>query len=160
MNKNTKNSKTEEKVEKQIEKLEKTAEVLDEEIKKEKERQKRLKKEKREEKKFQKKLKEKIEEIEKDLKDQLDSQGKYGAHFEDLVKDYLKFVELKENLRRDIELNGIRYECKTGNGYTTTKPNESVERIIKVNAQMLKILQDLELKEPDTGGDNPEDDLL
>lgn len=46
-------------------------------------------------------------------------------------------------------------------GYLTDKPNESVQNLVKINAQMLKILQDLELKAPD---ENPKegggDDLL
>ena len=46
----------------------------------------------------------------------------------------------------------------TGNGYTTEKPNESVQNILKVNGQMLKILQDLDLKAPNEDGEG--DDLL
>jgi hypothetical protein len=45
----------------------------------------------------------------------------------------------------------------TGNGFEATKPNESVERLVKVNAQMLKILGELDLKKPKVVD---EDDLL
>ena len=82
-----------------------------------------------------------------------------------MVEDYVYFVGLKLILQDDIESSGIRYKTQTGNGYTTFKPNESVQNLVKVNAQMLKILSELNLKEPvlleikDSGGD-AEDDLL
>ena len=92
-----------------------------------------------------------------DLKNQLKKQEKNGKQFEDLVEDYIFFVKLKENLQNDINVRGLTYEVITGNGYKTEKNNESVKNIIKVNAQMLKILQDLELKSPEEGEG---DDLL
>lgn len=78
-----------------------------------------------------------------------------------MIEDYIFLVKLKEELQYDISINGIRYEAKTGNGYKTDKPNESVQNLLKVNAQMLKILQDLELKAPEEGPREGEgDDLL
>lgn len=104
-------------------------------------------------------IKDKTESIREDLKNQLISQGKFGKQFDDMIEDYLYLVELKEKLKYDIDENGIRYENTGGNGFTTFKPNESCERLLKTNAQMLKILQDLDLKAPDEGGDEG-DDLL
>lgn len=98
------------------------------------------------------KIKDKKNEIGEDLREQLLSQNKFGKHFEDMIEDYLYFFELKERLKYDIKLNGIRYPSTGGNGFTTFKANESVERLQKTNGQMLKILQDLELKAPDEGG--------
>lgn len=107
---------------------------------------------------FKKEVAEKKEAIKEDLKNQLMSQNKFGKQFDDMIEDYLYLVGLKEILQRDIAENGIRYRTTGGNGFTSYKPNESCERLLKTNAQMLKILQDLELKAPEEAGDG--DDLL
>lgn len=96
--------------------------------------------------------------IKEDLKNQLMLQNKFGKQFDDIIEDYLYFVELKERLKYDIDTNGIRYLSTGGNGFATYKPNESVERLQKTNGQMLKILQDLDLKAPEEDGEG--DDLL
>lgn len=154
--KTTKTAKNKEKaIENQIANAEKSIEILEKMTKEEKEKKKK-------EQKRKKALKEKIEIIREDLKNQLITQNKYGKQFDDMVEDYIFFINLKEELQYDIKINGIRYRSMTGNGYFTDKPNESVQNLIKVNAQMLKILQDLELKEPEEGpevGDG-KDDLL
>lgn len=100
--------------------------------------------------------------IQKDLEDQLVEQNKFGSQFTDMIQNYIYYVELKERLKYDIKVRGIRYECVGGNGFITTKPNESCERIIKVTTEMRKILCDLELKEPEAEKptDGIEDDLL
>ena len=114
-----------------------------------------------EEMKLIKQIKDKKEEIKNDLQNQLLKQGKFGKHFDDMIEDYLYLVDLKERLKYDINVNGIRYLSTGGNGFRTYKPNESCERLLKTNAEMLKILQDLELKTPDKdeSGDD-ENDLL
>lgn len=111
--------------------------------------------------KLEETIKEKKQAIKEDLQNQLIAQGKFGKQFDDMIEDYIYFVELKERLQHDLNINGMRYKTTTGNGFTSNKPNESYERLLKTNAQMLKILQDLELKapEPDKPGDD-EDDLL
>ncbi len=111
-----------------------------------------------EEKERLKKLQTKIDTIKEDLNNQLVNQGKFGKQFEDMIEDYLFFVKLKEELQLDIKNNGLRCLRMTGNGFPSEKPNESVQNLIKVNAQMLKILQDLDLKAPDEEGEG--DDLL
>lgn len=150
--KTTKNK--EEIMEKQVENLENNINALEKINKEQKEREKQ-------ETKRKKALEDKIEAIREDLKSQLLAQNKFGKQFDNLVEDYIFFVKLKEDLQYDIQTNGIRYRTMTGNGYPTDKPNESVQNLVKINAQMLKILQDLELKAPE---DNPEegegDDLL
>lgn len=102
----------------------------------------------------------KKEEIREDLRNQLISQNKFGKQFDDMVEDYLYFVELKERLQYDLGINGIRYKSTGGNGFTTYKPNESYERLLKTNGQMLTILEKLDLKAPDDGESGDEDDLL
>ena len=86
--------------------------------------------------------------ISTDLKNQLIALGKLGKFYDDIINDYVYFWKLKEKLQKDIKKSGLRYEVTNGNGITSTKPNESVQNLIKVNAQMLKILSDLNLHEP------------
>lgn len=112
-------------------------------------------------KELEERIKDKKEAIKEDLKKQLIDQNKFGKQFDDMVEDYLYFVELKERLQYDLDMNGIRYRSTGGNGFTTYKPNESYERLLKTNAQMLKVLQELDLKAPDTDTEEGEgDDLL
>ena len=103
-------------------------------------------------------IKEKKIAIKEDLENQLIAQNKFGKQFDDMIEDYLYFFELKERLKYDIDINGIRYPNTGGNGFTTNKQNESVETLQKPNGQMLKILQDLDLKAPEEDGEG--DDLL
>lgn len=91
---------------------------------------------------------EEIKQIRTDLSNQLIEQGKFGKHFESLVEDYINLEKLKRDIQEDIDKNGLRVKLKTGNGFETEKPNESVQNILKVNTQQLKILQDLDLKIP------------
>ena len=92
---------------------------------------------------------EKIIAIREDLRNQLLEQNRFGKQFEDMIEDYIYLVKLKEKLQEDIDKKGIRYTVQTGNGFKQKKPNESVVNILKVNNQMLKILQDLDLKAPE-----------
>lgn len=95
--------------------------------------------------------------IRDDLFEQLESQGKHGKFFEDLVDDYIYFYKLKKKLKEDIKKNGLRVKMRNGNGIECEKPNESIQNLLKTNTQMLKILQDLELKTPVVLDDDPED---
>lgn len=130
--------KKEKELEKTIENLEKTLKRIEEQEE------------------LEKTIKDKKEKIKEDLKDQLVAQNKFGTQFDDMISDYLYFIELKERLQQDLDINGFRYKTTGGNGFTTYKANESYERLLKTNAQMLKILQDLDLKAPDQ--ENPGDD--
>ena len=139
--------KTDKEYEKKIKALEKNIEIMlkikDEEEKNEKRKET---------------VNDKAETIKEDLKNQLIVQNKFGKQFDDMIEDYIFFVKLKEDLQYDIKEKGIRYATMTGNGYMADKPNESVPNLLKVNGQMLKILQDLDLKAPDEEGGG--DDLL
>lgn len=79
---------------------------------------------------------------------QLRLQGKTTQFYEDLVNDYVSYWKLKKKLISDINKNGIRYKTVNGNGIETEKSNESVANLQKTTATMLKILSDLNLKEP------------
>ena len=110
---------------------------------------------------LEKRITDKKKEIKEDLTNQLIAQNKFGKQFDDMIEDYLYFVELKERLQYDLDTNGIRYRTTGGNGFTTYKPNESYERLLKTNGQMLTILEKLDLKAPAEGAKEGEgDDLL
>jgi phage terminase small subunit len=102
---------------------------------------------------------EKIIEIRTDLKDQLKELNKFGKFYDDLVEDYIQMVKTKDELKQDIKGKGLRYKVKTGNGFMQVKPNESIEKFIKVNNQMLKILETLGLKAPPESDPGDDDGL-
>ncbi len=93
------------------------------------------------------------------LLEQLRLQNKTSDFYEDLVNDYMDYWSLKKKLIADIRKKGLRYETVNGNGLTVEKPNESVNNLPKITAAMLKILNDLNLKEP-LSDSSVEDDYL
>ena len=93
------------------------------------------------------------------LLEQLRLQNKTSDFYEDLVNDYMDYWSLKKKLIADIKRKGLRYETVNGNGITVEKPNESVNNLPKITAAMLKILNDLNLKEP-LSDSSVEDDYL
>ncbi|MBQ3408918.1 MAG: hypothetical protein IJH12_06930 [Clostridia bacterium] len=145
----TKSKKQLKKLETQVNNAEKALDVIEKISEEEQEKIKKQKELEKKEKKRLKKVNEVAGVIREDLKIQLELQGKVGKHFDNMVEDYIYFYRLKEDLKHDIDENGLRIASQTGNGYTTEKDNKSVDQIIKVNGQMLKILNDLELKTPD-----------
>lgn len=97
--------------------------------------------------------------MEESLNKQLKLQGKTSDFYKDLVQDYLYYWSLKKQLIKDIKEKGIRYSAVNGNGIKVEKPNESVVNLQKTTATMLKILSDLNLREPLHESD-PENDYL
>lgn len=89
---------------------------------------------------------------EKQVKDslieQLTLQNKTSEFYMDLVNDYMDYWTLKRDMIEDIRKNGLRLSLTNGNGFEVVKPNESVNNLPKITATMLKILNDLNLKEP------------
>lgn len=96
--------------------------------------------------------------IRNDLQEQLNMQKKNGKYFADLVDDYMYLLELKHRLQEDVKENGLRITVTGGNGFKSEKPNESVQNLLKVTSQMLKILSDLGLQEPTIKPSNSNDD--
>ena len=90
---------------------------------------------------------------------QLKLQEKTSEFYQDLVEDYMFYWNLKKKLVADIKKKGIRYSAINGNGIEVEKSNESVINLQKTTATMLKILADLNLKEPIRESD-PEEDYL
>ena len=82
--------------------------------------------------------------IRKDLLAQLDP--KAGQCHLDLVRDYLELWNTKCLLQEDIRTHGVRIEYFNARGEAAEKKNESVDQLLKVNGQMLKILSELGIK--------------
>ena len=86
--------------------------------------------------------------IREDLLAQLRSQEKNGKYYDDLISDYIYYLELKKELKKDIRDKGIRYQTTNAAGKEIEKSNESIVNITKVTTLMLKILSELKLNEP------------
>lgn len=121
-------------------------------------------------KEIKKMTEEEMKSIVDDINMQLSNLSKFGKFYDDLVNEYLYLIKVRESLKEDILLKGIRYQFTNGNGKKQTRPNESVTNLIKVEQIMLKIINDLEInqslmkppspeKDKDESGD-VEDDLL
>ena len=92
--------------------------------------------------------------IREKLLSELELSGNKKAYYEDLVDDYITLWTTKELLRIDIEERGVKVFYDNGGGQCGYKKNESVEQIVKVNAQMLKLLHDLNITpQKEYGGD-------
>lgn len=92
----------------------------------------------------------KRDEIRQDLLDQLERNGTVGKHYIDMIEDYMTLWDIKNGLEDDIKERGAAVPYVTMNGTVNIKKNESVGELIKVNAQMLKIMDALGVK-PEQG---------
>ncbi|GEO58483.1 P27 family phage terminase small subunit [Companilactobacillus bobalius] len=90
------------------------------------------------------------------LQNQLKSMEADTPHFEDLVNDYVSFFDIKNDLIKDIKARGVSIEWKNGDKQHGFKKNDSISELVKVNAQMLKILQQLHIETIE--GEPEEDD--
>ena len=97
--------------------------------------------------------------IKEDLIQQLELKGMYHSFYKDLVDQYIEYYNLKNKLMKDIKEKGVRVNVTSGNGFKTSKANESIMLCQKVTQIMLKILNDLGLKEPIID-DTTDDDYL
>lgn len=95
------------------------------------------------------------EKIKRDLLDQLDRNCTAGQYYIDLVDDYMAMWDTKNLLIEDIQIRGVSITYDNGGGQTGTKKNDSVAELLKVNAQMLKLLDAIGVKpiQADGGGD-------
>ncbi|UOE96066.1 P27 family phage terminase small subunit [Alkalihalobacillus sp. LMS39] len=83
--------------------------------------------------------------IKNDLLNQLKNNGTFGSHFKDLVCDYMSMWDIKNMLIDDISRRGVVVKWSNGK-QSGEKKNESINELNKTNAQMLKILAELELR--------------
>lgn len=84
--------------------------------------------------------------IKDDLLDQLERSGTVGKYYLDLINDYMSLWKTKTLLQEDIDDRGVSVEYNNGGGQQGFKKNDSVDQMIKVNQQMLKILDYLDIK--------------
>lgn len=98
-------------------------------------------------------------EIKQDLLDQLERNGTVGKYYTDLVNDYMDMWVTKCLLVDDIQQRGVNVNYDNGGGQKGRKKNDSVEQRIKINAQMLKLLDALGIK-PSQDGDGDEDEEM
>ncbi len=97
--------------------------------------------------------------LEKDLVDQLERNGSLGKYYLDLVRDYLELWDTKNALLADIKCRGVTVKYNNGGGQAGIKKNESVEQLLKVNKQMLCILDYLALKPSCQVGDDTDEEM-
>ena len=100
------------------------------------------------------------EQIRQDLTDQLERQGVYGQHFLDLIEDYMALWDTKNALIKDIKDRGVSVKYQNGANQWGYKKNDSVSELVKVNAQMLKILSELGLKATDVSAIDDDGDEM
>jgi len=91
-----------------------------------------------------------------DLLDQLERNCTVGEYYVDLVKDYMSLWDVKNQLIEDIKERGVSVKYQNGANQWGYKKNDSVQELVRVNQQMLKILQHLGLKP--VAGDGMSDD--
>lgn len=94
--------------------------------------------------------------IKKDLLDQLERNGTVGEYYTDLVADYMSFWVDKCLLADDILSRGVVVTYNNGGGQSGKKRNDSIADKIKVNVQMLNILNALGIKPAQADGDSDE----
>ena len=83
--------------------------------------------------------------IRKSLIQQLAARGADIDLFCDQIEDYMALWDLKEQLKEDIEENGLRLMYQAANGSDVEKHNPSVKQLPGVNKQMLMILKQLDV---------------
>lgn len=86
------------------------------------------------------------------LLDQLMRTGASDGCFADLIDDYMGMWDAKNALLADIRERGVTIENVTNAG-VNLKKNDSVDQLVKINAQMLKLLDSLDIKAGQDVGD-------
>lgn len=95
------------------------------------------------------------EKVHRNLLKQLEENETNEDRYIDLINDYMKMWNIKNELIADIEYRGAVVSWSNGK-QQGEKTNDSVTQLLKVNNQMLKILSELNLK-PVTTGDGDDD---
>jgi len=95
--------------------------------------------------------------IKRDLVNQLETNGVHGAHYIDLISDYMSLWHIKNQLILDIKTRGVSVPYQNGPSQSGSKKNDSISELNKTNAQMLRILNELGLRAGDIRP--PDDDV-
>lgn len=101
----------------------------------------------------------KYRDIKADLENQLAAKNAGTPTLLSQIDDYMAMWVTKELLIVDIEERGSYITYDNGGGQTGTRKNDSVADLIKINAQMLKLLDALEIKPSNSAGGDADDDL-
>ena len=97
--------------------------------------------------------------IRSDLVDQLERNGTVEEYYRDLIEDYMHLWDAKNSLIDDIDRRGVTCIYTSNSGQENRKKNESVGELLKVNAQMIKLLDAIGISpSQDESGD--EDDEM
>ena len=83
----------------------------------------------------------KRKQIRHDLLKQLAEKGNLTKYYSDLVDDYMNMWDVKEMLIQDIAERGVSVPWQK-----STKQNDSVPNLLRINGQMIKTLQALGIK--------------
>lgn len=92
--------------------------------------------------------------IKQSLLDQLEAQGKNSAFYVDLVDDYMDFYTTKTRLIDNVHNKGVMIKYDNGGGQKGQKKNDAIELALKVNRQMLTLLDYLNAKDDEGIGCN------
>lgn len=96
--------------------------------------------------------------IKGDLLQQLRANQTTGKFYINLVEDYMDLWLTKCLLLEDVKTRGVTVRYNNGGGQSGYKKNDSVEQVLKVNTQMLRILDSLGIK-PNAAMGGDDDDL-
>jgi len=84
--------------------------------------------------------------IKKDLIERLEENGIMGSWYLDLIEDYLQLWDTKNLLIKDVKERGVNTEYNNGGGQVGCKKNDSVDQLLKVSQQMIKLLDAMGIK--------------
>lgn len=99
-------------------------------------------------------------EIKIDLLDQNERNGTTGKYYIDLIEDYMDMWITKCLLITDIKTRGVNTKYDNGGGQSGIKKNDSVDQLMKINAQMLKLLSEIGIKPSQQDGDVIDDEEM
>lgn len=89
------------------------------------------------------------EKIYKSMIKQLKDRNILESHYISLVDDYMELWNIKNLLIEDIRERGVSVVWNNGGNQSGVKKNDSVNELVRVNAQMLKILSELGIRGAD-----------
>ena len=99
--------------------------------------------------------------IENALRDALTRNGTYGDYYDDLVCDYMHMLSMERKLQADIRKRGVKVTKRDSKGQEQCVNNESIDQLLKVSTQKLRILTDLGIKAVEAESvQRDKDDLL
>jgi len=96
--------------------------------------------------------------LKNDLISQLKRMWKTREQYIDLINDYMNFWIIKKKIQDDIDKRGVNIFYNNGGGQSGVKKNDSVSELIKVNSQMLSILDKLGIKPTEARDDTAKEE--